>query len=134
MARTSMLFGVLLIVLGLVGYFKPTAFGAVGPEGTSPTALIPAAIGAILLVCGLAVSANPGFRKAVMHLAALVGLVGAVGGFMPIVRNGMDVSKSGTVAGILMVVACGLFVVMCVRSFVLSRIARGEGLPDVPRE
>jgi hypothetical protein len=49
-------------------------------------------------------------------------------------RNKMDVSKSGTVAGILMVVVCALFVVLCVRSFILARIARREGLPEVPRE
>ena len=134
MARTAMFFGVLLIILGLVGYFQPTAFGAVGPEGTSPTALIPAGIGAVLLVCGLLARAKPELRKHVMHLAALVGLIGAVGGFMPIMRNQMDVSQSGTVAGILMVVFCALFVVACVRSFVLARIAKTEGLPDTPRE
>jgi uncharacterized membrane protein YeaQ/YmgE (transglycosylase-associated protein family) len=134
MARVSMFFGVLLIALGLVGYFQPTFFGEVGPEGTSPTALIPAAIGAILLLCGLVVSARPGLRKHVMHLAAAVGLIGALGGFMPIMRIKMDVSKPGTVAGILMVVVCALFVVLCVRSFILARIARREGLPEVPRE
>jgi hypothetical protein len=42
----------------------------------------------------------------------------------------MDLSKSGTVAGLLMVILSALFVVLCIRSFVLARIARREGLPD----
>jgi nitrate/nitrite transporter NarK len=132
MARTSMFFGVLLIVLGLVGYYRPVTFGDVGPEGTSPTALIPAAIGAVLLLCGLVARAKPDLRKHVMHLAAAAGLIGAIGGFMPIMRNKMDTSKSGTVAGILMVTICVVFVAACIRSFVLARIARAEGLPDEP--
>ena len=134
MARISMFFGVLLIALGLVGYFRPETLGDPGTDATSPTALIPAIVGAILLLCGLVVSAKPGLRKHVMHLAAAVGLIGALGGFMPIMRNKMDVSKAGTVSGILMVVFCALFVVMCIRSFVLARIARREGLPETPRE
>ena len=38
----------------------------------------------------------------------------------------------GAVSGVVMVVLCALFVVLCVRSFVLARIARSEGLPDEP--
>jgi uncharacterized membrane protein YeaQ/YmgE (transglycosylase-associated protein family) len=132
MSRVAMLFGVLLIILGLVGYFSPTTLGEVGEKGTSPTALIPAGIGAVLLLCGLIVEFAPATRKHVMHLAAVVGLLGAVGGIMPLQRNQMDMSKSGTVAGLLMVILCALFLVLCIRSFVLIRIARSEGLPDEP--
>ena len=134
MSRAAILFGLLLIALGLAGYYSPTTFGTVGPEGTSPTALIPAAFGAVLLVCGLVVEFAPKLRKHVMHLAALVGLLGAVGGVMPLQRNKMDFSKSGTVAGLLMIILCALFVVLCIRSFVLARIARSEGLPEEPWE
>jgi hypothetical protein len=132
MHRAAIFFGVLLIALGLVGYFKPDVFGSVGPEGTSPTALIPAGFGAVLLLCGLIVTYAPKTRKHVMHLAAVVGVLGAVGGVMPLTRNNMDMSKSGTVAGLLMVILCGLFVILCIRSFVLIRIARSEGLPEEP--
>lgn len=132
MARTAMLFGVLLIALGLVGYFVPEKLGDVGPKGTSPTALIPAGIGAVLFICGLIVEFAPHLRKHVMHLAAAVGLIGALGGVMPLMRSEMDFSKSSAVSGLLMIILCGLFVVLCVRSFVLSRIARHEGLPEEP--
>ena len=69
MARLAMFFGVLLIALGLVGYFAPDVFGKVGEKGTSPTALIPAGIGLVLFICGAVVSAKPTLRKHVMHLA-----------------------------------------------------------------
>jgi glucose uptake protein GlcU len=132
MARAAILFGALLIVLGLVGYLAPDKLGEVGPEGTSPTALIPAGIGAILVLCGLIVEFKPATRKHVMHLAALVGLLGAIGAVMPLRRSNMDFSKASAVSGLLMLLLCGLFVVLCVRSFVLARIARAEGLPDEP--
>ena len=64
-----------------------------------------------------------------MHLAAMVGLLGAIGGVMPLQRNKFDFEKSGSVAGLLMIVISAIFVVLCVRSFVLARIARSEGLP-----
>ena len=137
LARTAMpliaiLTGLLLIGLGLLGYMEPKALGDVGEKGTSPTALIPAAIGAILFLCGAIVMAVPKSRKHVMHLAAAVGLIGALGGFMPLMSNKLDFTKSGAVAGLLMIILCGLFVVMCIRSFVLARIARSEGLPEEP--
>jgi peptidoglycan/LPS O-acetylase OafA/YrhL len=133
MARVAMLFGALLIVLGLVGYLAPEMLGQVGPEGTSPTALIPAAIGAILFLCGLIVEFKPSARKHVMHLAAAIGLIGAVGGIMPLQRSKMDFSKASAVSGLLMILLCAIFVVLCIRSFVLARIARSEGLPEERR-
>ena len=130
MPRVAIVFGLLLIGLGLVGYFAPTKLGDVGPEGTSPTALIPAGFGAVLLLCGVIVQAKPKTRKHVMHLAAMVGLLGAIGGIMPLQRKKFDLEYSGSVAGLLMIAICAIFVVLCVRSFVLARIARGEGLPE----
>ncbi|MBO0696786.1 MAG: hypothetical protein J2P46_00190 [Zavarzinella sp.] len=132
MPRVAIFFGLLLIALGLVGYFAPTTFGDVGDKGTSPTALIPAAFGAVLVICGIIVEAASQTRKHVMHLAAAVGLLGALGGIMPIMTNKMNFSKSGAVAGLLMVILCAVFVILCVRSFVLARIARREGLQDQP--
>jgi hypothetical protein len=133
MARIALLFGGLLILLGLVGYLSPDTLGDPGDKGTSPTALIPAFVGAILLVCGLVVMAAPHLRKHMMHVAAAVGLLGALGGIMPLMRSKMDFSKASAVSGLLMILLCALFVVLCVRSFVLARVARREGLPDAPR-
>jgi Ca2+/Na+ antiporter len=130
MPRIAILFGALLIILGLVGYFKPDTLGEPGDKGTSPTALIPAVVGGILLLCGLIVLVAPHTRKHVMHLAALVGLLGAVGGIMPVRK--MEFSKASFVAGVFMIVLCVIFLVLCVRSFVRARIARNQGLPETP--
>ncbi len=124
MAPVSIVFGLLLIVLGLVGYFQPAQFGAVGPEGTSPTALIPAGIGAILLLCGAIAQLNPAARKHAMHAAAAFALIGAIGGFMPLMRSKMDFEKASAVSGVLMIVLCALYVAICVRSFLRARAAR----------
>src|SRR5262245_28785939 len=98
MPITSMFFGVLLIVLGLVGYFAPEKLGDVGEKGTSPTALIPAVFGLILFVCGAAVSAKPKLRKHIMHLAALAALLGVAGGFVPLVMRNFNFTLASVVS------------------------------------
>ena len=133
MAPISMLFGVLLIALGLVGYLSPTTLGELGPKGNSPTALIPAGFGAVLVLCGLIAHFKPAARKHFMHLAAVVALLGAVGGVMPLRSNHFDMTMAGAVSGLMMIALCLLFVLLCVRSFARARIARSEGLPETPR-
>src|SRR5262245_40159390 len=130
MERFAILFGVLLCGLGLIGYFAPTTVGAVGDNGTSPTALIPAVFGVALMICGLIVSTRPATRKHVMHIAAAVGLLGAIGGIMPLVRSDFDFSKASAVSGLLMIVLCCIFVGICVLSFVAARAAKLQGLPQ----
>src|SRR5262245_11591636 len=132
MARAAILFGLLLIALGLVGYFAPDTLGVVGEKGTSPTALIPAGFGAVLLICGLIVEFAPKARKHVMHLASVVGLLGTVGAVMNLTRGPIDLEKASVRSSILMAILCGLFLILCIRSFVLIRIARREGLPEEP--
>ena len=99
----------------------------------SPTALIPAAVGGMLVLCGLA-AFNEKVRKHVMHLAAMVGLLGGVGGFMPLVSQykktgAFDPTKPSAVSGELMIVICAVFVGMCVNSFIQARKARQSQLP-----
>jgi hypothetical protein len=132
MAPTAIVFGLLLILLGAVGYLAPNAIGTHDQDKTSPTALIPAGVGAILLLCGLIAYYAPQVRKHVMHVAAAVGLIGALGGFMPLMRGGMAMEKASVRSGVLMIVLCGLFVVLCVRSFLVARAARAAGYPERP--
>ena len=42
-------------------------------------------------------------------------------------------ARAGYLVAFPLISLCGIFVVLCVRSFVLARIARSEGLPDEPR-
>lgn len=124
MAPQAILFGILLIVLGLIGYFSPGTLGEY--DKVSMTSLIPAFIGAVILACGLLVMAKPALRKHAMHLAALAGVIGFAGGFMPLFRSNFNFDKASAVSGLLMIGLSLLFVVLCVKSFIDARKARQQ--------
>jgi hypothetical protein len=115
--RISISTGFFLIVLGLVGYF---------PDQASLTALIPAIIGVLLIILGgLATQEN--MRKHAMHAAVIVGLFGFLAG----AGRAVAVALSGEIANpkafamvIAMAVFCGVFVGMCVKSFIDARRRR----------
>lgn len=112
---------VALIVLGVGGYM--------GSGGVSPTALIPAGLGLILLALGV-LARDPGKRKHAMHGAAMVGLIGVLGtaaGLVKFVRMmlGESVARPQAVmAQAAMCVMCLVFVALCVKSFIDARRAR----------
>lgn len=119
MAPVTIVFGVLMILVGVVGYI------ATGRQ--SITALIPVIPGVIWLVLG-AVARSPGARKHAMHAAAALSLVGFLAMVRAIVklvqwqaggaapeRPAAVVSQS--VLGILFLV----FLILCVRSFIVAR-------------
>lgn len=96
-------------------------------EKTSVTALIPAFFGVPLLVLGLvARNASDHVRMHVMHAAALLGLIGFA---FPAVRVVMAlIGGAGLtrpiLAQIAMAALCGVFLALCIRSFVAARIER----------
>jgi hypothetical protein len=114
----TIVFGAVLIALGGVGY--------VATEMKSVTALIPAFFGlALVLLGGLALKDN--LRKHAMHLAAMVGLFGCVGGLVMVVLTLTKGEIERPVAfgmTIGMAVICGVFEWLCVRSFIDARRAR----------
>src|ERR1700689_445067 len=72
MARVTFAFGILLIALGLIGYW--------GTGSKAPTALIPTWFGLALTAGGLlAISPSEGRRKLFMHINVTVGLLGLIG-------------------------------------------------------
>ena len=119
MAALSILFGLLLSLLGVLLYTMA--------ESKSITALIPAFFGVALIVLGfLAFKENR--RKHAMHGAALLGLIGL--GF-PAYRvvNGVMEGKDWTLATTgqtAMAALCGLFLFMCVKSFIDARRRRKQ--------
>ena len=126
MAIPTLITAILLIVVGVVGYAGQDPNPETGK--VSATALIPAGIGVVLAVCGL-LAFNDKARKHAMYLAAVVGLFGVFGGFMPLVlpliKNGtFDPLKPSAIAGELMILLCAVFVGLCVRSFILAKKAR----------
>jgi len=120
MAKITIAFGILLILLGIVGF--------VSTGSTHPTALIPCAFGLVLAVCGtLARSEQEKTRRLWMHVAVTVGLVGflfTTPGLIDVLRMMRGVAVRRPVAAeaqSIMWVICGVFVALCVRSFINAR-------------
>ena len=99
MAKTTIVFGVLLIGVGLVAYFGSSPKVELRQEETSQlegispvskklpvTALIPAFFGTPLLICGL-IALNEKLVAHAMHAAACVGLLGSLGGLSNSIRG-----------------------------------------------
>ncbi len=116
MASTTIVFGVLLTLLGLAGYFL---------TGTSSlTALIPAIFGLLLLVLGF-LARSEAVRKHALHAAAAVALVGCIGALIPLVRTPVGLRPPIAVfSQAAMVVLTAVFVALCIRSFRDARRAR----------
>jgi predicted membrane-bound spermidine synthase len=124
MAKVTLVFAVLLIALGLAGYF--------GTGSLHPTALIPAWFGLALGIGGfLAISPSERRRKLFMHINVAIGLLGMVGAAVEALRGYGSARAAGiapdhialasklTMAGLLLI-----YVNMCVRSFIAARRAR----------
>ena len=133
MAPVTIVFGLLMIVLGVAGYFLT------GRQ--SPTALIPVIPGVIWLLLG-ALARNDRLRKHAMHTAAalsLLGFLGMVRAIVTLIRwqtGGPEPARppavvSQSILGILFLV----FLILCVRSFVQARRSRAAapGLDRVER-
>jgi hypothetical protein len=124
MAPLTILFGALLIGLGAIGYYAPGTLGDY--DKVSMTSLIPAWIGGVLVGCGLLVLVNPATRKGAMHVAALAGVIGFLGGFMPLFRSEFNFTKASAISGLIMITLSLMFVVLCVKSFIDARKARQQ--------
>ncbi len=117
MAKVTLVFAVLLIALGLVGYL--------GTGSEHPTALIPTWFGVALGVFGvLAMSPKERRRKLFMHVNVTIGLLGFLGAFVETVR-GLASSKGVDVTALAAKTAMAwlllIYVLLCVRSFVMAR-------------
>jgi hypothetical protein len=124
MAKVTLVFAVLLVVLGLAGYLYT---GSV-----HPTALIPTWFGLALGLFGfLAISPNESRRKLFMHINVTIGLLGFLGAGGRALQGYLHASSAGTsldaialasqmtMAGLML-----LYVLLCVRSFIESRRTR----------
>jgi hypothetical protein len=123
MAKVTILFGLILIVLGV--------FGFVSTGSHAPTALIPAYVGIVLGILGaLAMTDNPKRRMLIMHIAVTLGLLGFLGTAKSIydyirMQQGMSFPHPVAVeekAGMSVILL--FYVLLCVRSFIQARKAR----------
>lgn len=124
MPKLAIIFGLILDVLGVASFI---ATGA-----THLTALIPSIFGTMIFLSGILAHVRPGLRKHAMHVAAMFGLFGTLGGL------GMGLPKIGAVlagaaerpVAVVMQIAMGLislvFLGLCVKSFIDARRAKPE--------
>jgi hypothetical protein len=127
MAKITIIFGVLLILLGVIGF--------VATGSSHMTALIPAAFGVLLAALGAVAQAKPNLRMHIMHAAVLVGLLGFFGTIPGVIKlikwAGGTAPTAGreaaAVAQSVMAVLMVVFVAMCVRSFIEARKNRLAG-------
>ena len=123
MARLTILFGIVLILLGLLSYTET--------GHRFPTSLIPVAFGIVLCICGAVARTLDVRRRAVaMHIAVTVGLIGflatakAIYQFIQMKQHvqfkyPVAVDEKAAMSLLLLV-----FVILCVRSFIQARRTR----------
>ncbi|MBT9329925.1 hypothetical protein [Paracidobacterium acidisoli] len=124
MAKLTIVFGLILILLGIFGY--------VGTGSQHPTALIPAYFGIALgILGGLAITNNAKRRMLIMHIAVTIGLLGFLGTaksiydyFRMTVEHVEFPFPAAVEAKTAMAVILLLYVLLCVRSFIQARRAR----------
>jgi hypothetical protein len=120
MAKVTILFGLLLMVLGVVGY--------VGTGWKAPTALIPMYIGIVFTILGfLARRGTQKKRMLVMHIAVTLGVLAFLGTAKSIwdfiqMERGVPMLRPIAVEDkAVMSVMMLIYVLLCVRSFIKAR-------------
>ncbi|MFQ5491497.1 MAG: hypothetical protein ACE5GE_12315 [Phycisphaerae bacterium] len=121
MPRLSIIFGLILLLIGRVGY--------VAAETNSVTAMIPDLFGLGVIILGVAAAGSSDrARMHAMHGAVLIALAGAVvAGYRGIpgalayssgdrTRTCLEISMQ-----LAMTLACILFVILAIRSFIQAR-------------
>jgi hypothetical protein len=123
MAKLTIAFGTILILLGIIGYV------ATGSE--HPTALIPSVLGLFFIFFGVMANSDDSKKRMLwMHISVTVALVA----FLSMITSDIDVvriSRGATVpypAAVeekaAMSLLCLLYVLFCVRSFISARRSR----------
>ena len=125
MAKLTVVFGVVLIALGLVAYFL------LGQHSHGIHSLIPAVFGLLLVIFG-ALANTPVAKKRMlfMHIAVTVGLLGFLGtipGIIGVIQMSAGhsiVRPEAAKVQAIMGSICLVYVLLCVRSFIAARRAR----------
>lgn len=116
--HATIAYGIILISVGIIGY---NVTGMV-----SITALIPAFLGIIILVCGI-LAQKESRRKLFMHIALVFGLLGLLGTASALpslftMLGGEEVTRPGAVIGKSVTAILSLiFLLIGVKSFVDAR-------------
>jgi hypothetical protein len=123
MAPIAIFFGLLLSGLGPILYLLSD------PAKQSLTAFIPTGFGIVLILCGV-LAFNDKLRMHVMHLAALLGLIGFAMPAIMVPRAILNATEEKPVNPLsvggqaVMGALCLVFLILCVKSFIDVRMAR----------
>ena len=116
MPTLSFVSGIILLITGISGYF--------GVEPHSPTALIPAAIGVILMIVGKLAFDETKLKNS-MHIAAVKALLGLIGSLMRLIPTAISGKMTAACPFLLITfIVCLIFLIFAVRSFIEARKAR----------
>lgn len=116
----SIIAGVILIIVGVAGYFV-----GMSNDKASVTALIPAFIGILLAVFGLVAQSKESLRKHMMHAAVLIALLGFIATAVRLVPRLAEFTGSAAqLSQLSTALVCLAFVIFAIRSFVAARAAR----------
>jgi hypothetical protein len=129
MPKLTLLFGALLILVGLAGFFAGHPDPATGH--VSYTALIPAWIGLALALFG-ALAHIPAARMHAMHAAVLVALLALIGDGMQLLKTLQSTTTPPAVARLKILsmsatlLLCLIFLALAIRSFIHARRSAGQ--------
>jgi hypothetical protein len=118
MAKLSVTYGVIFILMGLISYF--------GISSESITALIPSFFGIPMLVLGW-LGLNEKYLKHTMHAAAvlmLLGFFGTIDGLIKFLKmlGGVQPERPAAVnVQAIMAILCLVFLVLAIKSFIDAR-------------
>ncbi len=118
MAKLTIAYGVILVVMGLGGYF--------GSGRVSWTALIPAFLGIPAILCGVIAEMKENLRMHAMHVAVLLGIAGFAGGVPGLRKLFSGDTGAGPLARSILAVVSAIYVALCVKSFIDARRRRKE--------
>ena len=118
MARTTIGLGIILFVLGLLGFLMT------GMQ--SPTALIPAFFGVVFLILGI-IARKETARKMSMHIAMIIALLGLIGTFSGLINffvliTGGEVARpAAVISQTIMALLLIYYLVLGIKSFIDAR-------------
>jgi nitrate/nitrite transporter NarK len=126
MAKVTLVFALLLVALGVAGYYYTGAI--------HPTALIPMWFGLALGLGGfLAISPSEKRRKLFMHINVTIGAIGFLGGLVTAIQGYGSARSQGVAPDMvalwdkaIMAFLMLNYVALCVQSFLKARRAREE--------
>ena len=119
MPRITLGLGGVLVAVGVIAY--------IASSFASWTALIPAILGVILLICGLIALKN---QKVGIHIALAVAILGILGTAMNVMQIGALIAgeaerPAAVITSIITFVLLIIYVIVGVRSFIAARRWKG---------